>query len=80
MAGEVRTYPLTSEAECGKLPKDAVKAWENWQRRIEGKVDEAIYTRKAVSVAPTFYMARNNLERFILASIAISCCAERFEK
>lgn len=74
---------LTSEAEYGKLyPKDAVKEFKDGKKADQkGKVDEAIaHYEKAISLAPTFYMARNNLGTLYLGKANYPAAQEQFEK
>jgi len=81
LAGE--SAYLTNEAEYGKLyPKDAVKAFKTGKKADQkGKVDEAIENyEKAVSLAPTFYMARNNLGTLYLSKSQYPAAQEQFEK
>ena len=74
---------LTNEAEFGKLyPKDAVKEFKAGKKADQkAQVEEAIqHYEKAISLAPTFYMARNNLGTLYLAKAHYDAAQEQFEK
>jgi Tfp pilus assembly protein PilF len=74
---------LTNEAEYGKLyPPAAVKEFKAGEKADrKKKSDEAIahYTR-AIELAPTFYMARNNLGTLYLGKADYTSAEEQFEK
>ena len=74
---------LTNEAEFAKLyPKDAVKEFKAGKKADEkSHAEEAIqHYEKAISLAPTFYMARNNLGTLYLAKSQFNDAQEQFEK
>jgi tetratricopeptide (TPR) repeat protein len=74
---------LTNEAEYGKVyPKDAIREFKAGKKADQkGKVDEAIHHyEKAVSLAPTFYMARNNLGTLYLGKADYTAAQGQFDK
>ena len=74
---------LTSEAEYGKIyPEQAVKEFKPGKKADQkGKVDDAIgHYEKAISLAPTFFMARNNLGTLYLSKSDYAAAQEQFEK
>jgi len=74
---------LTSEAEYGKIyPEQAVKEFKAGKKADQkGKVDDAIgHYEKAISLAPTFFMARNNLGTLYLSKSDYAAAQEQFEK
>jgi len=74
---------LTSEAEYGKIyPAEAVKEFKAGKKADQkGKVDDAIgHYEKAISLAPAFFMARNNLGTLYLSRANYAAAQEQFEK
>jgi len=74
---------LTNEAEYGKLyPPAAVKEFKAGEKADrKQKSDEAIaHYSKAIELAPTFYMARNNLGTLYLGKADYASAEEQFEK
>ena len=74
---------LTNEAEYGKLyPTAAVKEFKAGEKADrKRKADEAIsLLREGDSIAPTFYMARNNLGTLYLGKAQYACCGGTVRK